>query len=65
MVILDVSVLRKAKGGTCDRCGATDQMLAEITKIEGGNPVSLCEPCMKGFDERDPVVRNFVFEHLR
>lgn len=65
MAILDTRIRWKAGRGTCRRCGATDTVLADITKIEGGDPVSLCEPCMKGFEARDSVVRKFVFEHLR
>ncbi|HYM50368.1 MAG TPA: hypothetical protein VET65_07305 [Candidatus Limnocylindrales bacterium] len=65
MATIATRLTRGARTGTCDRCGATDQVLAEITKVEGGDPVSLCEPCMKGFEARDPVVRNFVYSHLR
>lgn len=65
MAILDTRIRWGAKRGTCPRCGATDTVLAEVTKIEGGDPIDLCEKCAKGFEARDPVVRQFVFEHLR
>jgi uncharacterized Zn finger protein len=65
MAAVATQITRGAGKGTCERCGATDEVLAAITKIEGGEPVLLCERCTKDFEARDPVVRKFVYEHLR
>lgn len=63
--VVETEVEWTSKRGICDHCGAEDEPLAAVNRLDDKpGAVFLCPAHAKSFLDRDPVVTNFVFSRL-